>query len=265
MTPPFNVYLLRARIVPVIFATLPTSTAIGTFVTWTAFHPSQLIGSVAFIAVGTILSDIATRGGTRVQPKIYEDMGGKPTTAMLRHRDTRLHSSTKKRLLKFLAAQLDEPAPTEAEEKADPEAADAFYERCGTYLREHTRDHKVFHLLSEDRITYGLRRNLLGMKVFALIMSAVTVAAFAGYHYFHFTRNSDHDFTTTLIVAAVALAHAGYFTLFVDQKGVQDAATKYAHTLFDATERLMRSPPAIIKSPAARKARTTISKKTRGG
>ena len=68
----------------------------------------------------------------------------------------------------FLAGKLVRSAPTAAEEEKDQTAADAFYEQAGTWLRENTRDTKKFSILFGENVTYGYRRNLLGLKWIAL-------------------------------------------------------------------------------------------------
>jgi hypothetical protein len=83
---------------------------------------------------------------------------------MQRHRDDRLDAAAKASWCQFLGGRIKEKAPTAEAEAADPAGADAYYARCGDWLREHTRDRKRFKLIFEELVTYGFRRNLLGLK-----------------------------------------------------------------------------------------------------
>jgi hypothetical protein len=65
-------------------------------------------------------------------------------------------------------------------EQNDPAAAKSFYERTGTWLRENTRDTKKFPILFNELVTYGFRRNLLGVKWPALALNLVVVLICAG-------------------------------------------------------------------------------------
>jgi len=66
---------------------------------------------------------------------------------MFRRNDSTIDEELEERYRQFLANKLGVTAPTAAQEQADQGAADAFYEQCGVWLRQHTRDTKKFHLL----------------------------------------------------------------------------------------------------------------------
>ena len=72
----------------------------------------------------------------------------------------------------FLSSKIGQSVPTEQAEKDNPKVGDAFYERGGGWLRENTRDTKKFPVLFSENITYGYRRNLLGLKWPALGLNA---------------------------------------------------------------------------------------------
>ena len=83
----------------------------------------------------------------------------------------------KERYRTFLATKLDVTIPSAEVEAADQAAADAFYEQGGVWLRQHTRDRNKFPLLFNENVTYGFRRNLLGVKWIALALNLLVVAA----------------------------------------------------------------------------------------
>jgi hypothetical protein len=76
-------------------------------------------------------------------------------------------------LSRFHGCKLGTKAPRRADEATKLAECDAFYERCGNWLRENTRDTKKFKILFDENVTYGFRRNLLGLKYAALIIDLV--------------------------------------------------------------------------------------------
>jgi hypothetical protein len=98
----------------------------------------------------------------KVEPRIYREMGGKPSVTMMRPSDDLLDQASKDRYRTFLASKINRPEPTAALERKNPPAADDFYELSGTWLRENTRDMKKFSILFNELATYGFRRNLFG-------------------------------------------------------------------------------------------------------
>src|SRR5213076_816958 len=87
--------------------------------------------------------------GQGQENELFRKLGGKPSTTMLRHRDARFDAGAKTSWCHFVGGRVKEKPPTAEAEGAEPEAADAFYERCGDWLREHTRDHRKFKLIFE--------------------------------------------------------------------------------------------------------------------
>jgi hypothetical protein len=74
---------------------------------------------------------------------------------MMRHRDATFDTATKNRSQQLLAKKIGVKAPSVAFEENDPAAADAFYVRCGAWLRENTRDTKKFKILFQRTLPTG--------------------------------------------------------------------------------------------------------------
>ena len=94
------------------------------------------------VGVGVLFcafADLARRLGKNVEQSLFKETNGRPAMTLLRHRDSKFDAKTKDRYRNLLANRLGEVAPTQGEEEKDPRVADAFYERCGNWLREHTR------------------------------------------------------------------------------------------------------------------------------
>ena len=75
-----------------------------------------------------LMTNICREAGKRLEDKLYQEWGGKPTTQLLRHRDTIIDSVTKRRYHAFLAAKICATFPDAKQEKSDPAKADEVYE-----------------------------------------------------------------------------------------------------------------------------------------
>ena len=141
-------------------------------------------------------SDFARHQGLRIQPKLFPR--GLPTTIMLRHRDSALHAENKQRILAFVGGKLGRKPPTPEQEEVDSADTDAFYEDCVKWLRDHTREPaKAFKLVLEENITYGFRRNLLGMKYIGLGLSALTLVLAGAISFMRYRAEPQEGFEPT--------------------------------------------------------------------
>jgi hypothetical protein len=231
--PKFDKYTLFARLFPAIIAAAPALALVWVLVSGKSLGVTHAIAGTALTVLLVVFADVARRRGKRIEPGLIERMGGLPSITMLRHRDATLDASTKARMHKFLAEKLSEPAPTEAVERADPTAADTFYSRAGTWLRENTRDQKKFDILFDENITYGYRRNLFALKWPALIVNAAIVIGCAiAYRY-----ELPQKYALGLVpVFVIAFLHATYLALFSSEDAVREAACTYARQLLLSTE-----------------------------
>ncbi|WP_454014290.1 hypothetical protein [Aquamicrobium terrae] len=141
----------------------------------------------------------------------------------------------------YLAKQLREAPPSAEEEERDPAAADAFYDRCGVWLREHTRDKAKFRILFEENMTYGFRRNLYGLRWLGLALNALVVAVCVYLLCPFGTWISETTRTEIFAVLTIAAIHALYFLFFVTRRSVEEASEQYARQLALSCEGLMGS------------------------
>lgn len=170
-------YTLRARLVPAVIAAVPALALAAMWISWDGLNLSQLLATLAICVVLYAFADVARRMGKRIEPQLVERMGGLPSTTMLRYSDDVFTVEQKKLYHAFLAKKLNEKAPTASDEVKDPAKADGFYRRAGDWLRNATRDTKRFHILFDENITYGFRRNLYGLRWAALGANAAIVVA----------------------------------------------------------------------------------------
>jgi hypothetical protein len=245
-----DAYSLRARLFPAILAAAPALAALALLISWQRIALSNVIATTGLLVLVFALADFARKLGLRVEPKVYAEMGGKPSVTMFRRSDLTIEEPTKERYRTFLARKINVAVPTPQQEAANQAEVDAFYEACGTWLRGNTRDPKKFPLLFNENVGYGFRRNLLGLRWPALALNVVVVAICAALVWHHGTFDIDNDLMTrTIVVLIVAALHALYFGFVVTNNGVKEAARKHGRELILSTDHLTRSG----RAPATRK------------
>jgi hypothetical protein len=238
----FDAYTIKAGVFPAIIAAIPPLAMLILLVSWTGLALSSGIATIGLLIILYMFSDFARSQGKKTEPRIYELQGGKPSVTMMRRADTSLDTDLKDRYRAFLASKLTRTAPTSAEEEQNQAGADAFYEQAGTWLRENTRDTKKFSILFKENITYGYRRNLLGLKWVALGLNLIVVAICAGLLWRNAPVNIDDPFTgRVLVVLVVAVIHAVYILAVVNTRTVIAAARTYARQLILSTETFLAS------------------------
>jgi hypothetical protein len=242
-----DAYSLRARLFPAILAVAPALAALALLISWEKVALSNTIATAGLLVLVFALADFARKLGVFVEPKIYEEMGGKPSITMFRRSDTTIEDPTKDRYRTFLARKINQPVPTVQQEADDQSFADTFYETCGTWLRGHTRDAKKFPLLFGENVGYGFRRNQFGLKWVALAANVVVVAICAGVLWHRGALDMNDVTMRTVLVLVVAAVHAAYFAFGVTKEGVKAAARKYGRELILSTEGLM--PATAVRTP----------------
>jgi hypothetical protein len=167
-------YDRQARLYPALLCLLPLLALVAVLY---APNVSALTGA-ATIAVSCgglfLMTNICREMGKRLEERLFLEWGGKPTTQLLRHRDAIIDSVTKRRYHAFLGAKIGAAFPDVEQEKSDPGKADEAYQSGARWLLDHTRpeDGKKFDLLFRDNVTYGFRRNALGVKPLGIVVAA---------------------------------------------------------------------------------------------
>lgn len=239
---PLNRYAILARIVPAIIAAAPALALAGTLIIFTGVSLAQVITSLAVLALLYLCGDIARNQGKRLEAALYDEMGGKPSVSLLRYRDETFDDATKARYRDFLAAQIGEDPPSRSDEGRDPKASDNFYERCGNWLREKTRDPTQFRLLLEENINYGFRRNLYGLRTTATIVNIIVFIACGLNIYSDYLGLGEKGPGTIRMVMGFAVLHSIFLFIYPSRKSVITASRTYARQLILSCEGLM--PPA---------------------
>lgn len=257
----FDAYTIRARLFPAIIAAAPALAALTLLISWKTFGLSNVIASLGILVLLWAIADFSRARGRAIEGKLYAEHGGMPSITMFRRNDTNIDAGSKDRYRAFLADKLSVAAPSPADESADQSAADAFYIQCGNWLRQNTRDTKKFSILFGENVTYGFRRNLLGVKALALGLNIVVVAVCA-FILWSTSWNIDAPLgNKTTVVLVVAAAHGAYMLLAVSRNAVWDASRAYGRELILSCESFLaqaNSPArkAVTRKGASKKEKT---------
>jgi len=252
-----NPYERQARLYPALLALAPLVT-MGISLYGEKLGLVSAVSS-ALITCGVLflLSEFARRLGKKQEQALWKKWGGTPSTQVLRHSDETFDAVTTTRYHLILAKKLGRCFPNEQEEALDPKAADAIYTSAGNMLREVTKDTKQFNLLFKDNISYGFRRNGLGIKRIGIAICFCSI-------FWLVARQDIGRWTTRLpslkeieslmsagefLTLAVSLVMLLFWFFYFTEDSVRDAAFSYARKLVLACESLAR-PSDFSKSKA---------------
>lgn len=239
-----DAYSLRARLFPAVLAVAPALAAVALLISWERIALSNSIATGALLVLLFAMADVARKQGLLTEPGIYNEMGGKPSVTMFRRADSTIDENAKEQYRQFFATKFKRPAPTASEEAANPAAGDSFYEQAGIWLRQNTRDAKKFPILWGELVSYGFRRNQLGLKWPSLALNLAVVLACAYVLWQREPLGMGDDVAIRIVgVLIVAAVHALYFLVVIDREGVKEAARRYGRELILSTQAFVTSSP----------------------
>ncbi|MFJ2733923.1 hypothetical protein [Streptomyces sp. NPDC087317] len=164
----FDKYNRRARLRPVLITLLPVALPIAASAP--ALPRTQWLWSLVLLSGLPLFADQLGRSrGKRIERRLFLSWGGKPSMQVLRWR-----GPTGRQQLGFLHTRVQEitgPSlrlPTEEEGAADSWKADQIYDAAGLALRVRARGLPGAELVHEQNCEYGFRRNMLGLRPYAL-------------------------------------------------------------------------------------------------
>lgn len=167
-----------ARLYPAMIAMLPVLVAGAVLVPHFCGKDalSLLLSLVGACGLLVLVAHVARDAGKAKESRWFQAWGGRPSVAMLRHRDKRMLGLDKAHHHKFLAAHVPGLClPSAEQEAADPAGADEAYGRAANWLLQQTRDKARFGLLFCRNLEYGFRRNLTALRNVALALDAVLI------------------------------------------------------------------------------------------
>lgn len=230
-------YVRRARMTPALLVAIPL--LLGTIV-WIPealdlmkLSVMTIVGFVTVILIGELGRD----RGKRIEQGLFEQWGGMPTVQVMSHTKTTLSPDTISRRHSKLRPMLPSMSiPGSAtEESREWSGAESAYRSLTEALRELTRDRTRFPLVFEENTSYGLRRNLLGLKPFGTFTASVGLVASSGHVALAIYQGLPPG-TFPIVVIGICVMILGFWLFRVSASWVRVAAFAYAERLFGAVE-----------------------------
>ena len=236
-------YDWRARLYPCVLALIPPISIWIFIYTVNIQVLNNVIGIIIACSLLYFLAYFSREKGKCLEPRLFTRWGGVPTTQLLRHCNQIIDPITKNRYHVFLSERINMQFPSYDEETHDSTKADDIYSSSVRWLIANTRDTKKFHLLFQENIKYGVRRNCLGLKSFAIIIASCSIIwIFVSQHIITtqgFYKNNifalSHGVRISLLVSSIMLI---VWIFFVTRKTVKSAAFAYAERLLSACDTL---------------------------
>ena len=228
----FDTYSFRARILPVYLTLAPVVLLLAAVAPEGLKLPLGGAAAVVFAPISFFLSQVGADFGKRLEKSLWTNWGGPPTTRFLRHGNSEFNEVTRGRVHAKLR-QLGLHVPTREEQEQDKCAADVHYQSCTEDLIRRTRDTVRFPLVFKGLTEYGFRRNLLGLKVFAVSLTVVGVVGSAWSSYTTWTVTNG----LSAVSLVAGLISAGLFlawSTWVTERTVEMAADRYARFILEA-------------------------------
>jgi hypothetical protein len=231
-------YSLKARLYPAFIVLLPAFVVSLYYITdfEKYYHYATALVSVGLFTY--LLAQLGRDKGKIKESELFMHWGGKPTTLIFRHSDNSLDQITKNRYHKLLETKItDIKIPTAEQEKNDNNLADQVYESCTKYLISKTRDTKKFPLIFKENISYGFRRNLWGMKTWALVLLSILITI-----HFYFITKGVTNYISLQDKDILLFAFLGIVTIFwlfvVTKNWIKLTAYAYAERLLESVNEL---------------------------
>lgn len=226
----FDQYEIRARIVPTIVVFSPLILAFLLIVLSISGSLLTSLSSVAVLAViiAYALSFLPRQLGRRIEPKLWANWEGAPTTRMLRWRDQTLDDGTKRRMHARAVQVSGVTLCSREEERRDFREADKRISQALAQVRATVRREDPEGLWSKHNAEYGLNRNLLGSRDLWMAMSVLGTVTCAVVWYFYPT---DSPLIVALILEFVSIVLAYLFGWHLLPRSVRTAADRYAESV----------------------------------
>lgn len=231
-------YSRNARLYPALLVVLPVIVCAFAMTKIDFSWAKALYAGLATVGGTYLLAQLARDPGKKREKHLFAAWGGMPSVSMLRHQDNRIDSITKMRYHERLCALVaGTSAPSPEIERADRTAADLCYTAWSTHLRNSTRDQKRFPLIFDELVSYGYRRNVLGLRPLGILLSILCCLMVGTFAYFQFSYH--HEMVTGAWVSlAIAIIFLLFWIFIVTPAWVQLVAESYAGRLIEAVDDL---------------------------
>jgi hypothetical protein len=231
-------YNRNARLYPALLVILPVAICVFLLAKVELSWIKSLYAGLATIGGTYLFAQLARDPGKKREKQLFAKWGGMPSVTILRHQDARIDLITKARYHERLSVLVvGTTAPTTESERLDLATADLCYTAWSTHLRNSTRDRKRFSLIFDELVSYGYRRNVLGLRPLGLFLSILCGIATAGFAWFQFHHQLQID-RAVWGSLALAIVFLLFWSFIVTPEWVQLVAESYAARLVEAVDDL---------------------------
>jgi hypothetical protein len=245
----FDSYNRAARLYPALLTLFPV--LIATLAWFPALITSNIGATLITIASSCgilfALSVFARSRGRSIEDGLLKKWGGWPTTIWLRHSDVNLTGPTKRRYHAALSRLVPRlRLPSAESERRNRRAADERYRSAVEWLKEQTRDSKRFPLVLKENTEYGFRRNMRGMRRYAISALLLAFAASATGLFYALSGGEAPTLAAAVQQVGPAVIGANLLILlalvgwifFVNDSWVREAGDQYARALLASCDTL---------------------------
>lgn len=233
-------YTLKARVYPMIILFFPII-IIGIFYSIQFGAVILFLSSLGIVgALMYLFSQIGRDRGKLKEPGLWEMWGGAPTVQLIRLSDKRIDPHTKERYRQKLQGLCPVPiVPDIASENSNSHAANEVYRTWTKYLIAKTRDTKIYSLLLKDNTSYGFRRNLWGLKLYGILLTAFLLIANYAFWYSRTNLSDPLSYPDNFIYSEIALLGVLFFWIIqVTPNWIKIPAFSYAERLYESLENM---------------------------
>lgn len=234
----FDHYSYRARLQPALITLFPLALGV---IAWTG--PGKQWMTTLWSVAGTagltfLLANVVRNRGKQVEPILWREWGGAPTTQLLRHHGPG-NSVTREHWHRTIPKLTGYQLPTAEEEHANPHRADESYEAAVRSLIGQRGDPKKYPLVYKENVLYGFTRNLYAMRGLGIGFSIVglAVSAFAVYSF----RAQGREEVISWVSAALCTVLLGTWTFRINSAAVRVPAFSFAARLLESFDSSPRS------------------------
>lgn len=223
----FDKYSLQARLAPALLSLFPAILLIALVFPQLYETAAGIVGLALVCGVLTLASHFARTRGKKVEQRLNTKWGGKPTTRFLLGDDRELDDQTRSRYLAHFSKNVPDWSLGE-----DPKLG---VESAVRWLLEKTRDTSTYSLVFKENISYGFRRNCLGMKPIGSLISTICLAYWSVQIYGHFPKLTGIN-STHLVGFGVSALILFWWIFVVGDDWVKEAGNAYAKALLGSID-----------------------------
>ncbi|WP_458732950.1 hypothetical protein [Sphingobium xenophagum] len=228
----FDRYDRNARLRPALFTVLPILVLVAIWYPKIWSFYGALASLLVTCGVTYLLAQLARQRGRQLETS-WPTIGRPHSARLLSHSDTTISAVTKVRYHVYFSRH-GIVLPTVQQERRNLTSANDQYISAINWLLEHTRQNASNSLLLDENIAYGFRRNLRGLKPFAL---AILLAALVADVLLIWRAGWNSPVIESGVILGLGIAAVALIWLFhITRSFVEDASLAYGQRLLAQCE-----------------------------